>query len=392
MTTSRSAAAALMASIALAAVAHGAVAAPSGSPITIGAILSITGSYAPLGEPERSALQLAERDINAHGGIAGHPVRFKIVDDEGKADTAQQLATQLVGEKVAMIIGGTLSPTSTAIARVANDAKVAQIFMTPTRQIWDTPRGVQRYTFEATPRNELEAEKIAAFIKDRLGKKRLAVLHDEAQYGTTGSGVFEAEAKKQGLEIADDEAFAINATDLTPQLQKARASGADTIVIWTASPAAALLVKQARQFGIRAEIVGSTGIVSANFLRVAGRDGFGVYADQDIDLTYPSPGQRAFIAQYRAANNGAEPVNFASFAWDAAHLAALALTATKGNTSGDAIVAALEGMKPYRGTTGEYKFTATDHNGMRAADVRMVRDNPVQGDQGSWKTLPPAQQ
>jgi ABC-type branched-subunit amino acid transport system substrate-binding protein len=37
----------------------------------IGAILSTSGLYAPLGEPERNALKLAEADINAHGGING---------------------------------------------------------------------------------------------------------------------------------------------------------------------------------------------------------------------------------------------------------------------------------------------------------------------------------
>src|SRR5271170_5330619 len=74
---------------------------PSGTPVTIGAILSITGPYAPLGEPERNAIQIAVADVNASGGINGHPLAVQILDDESKADTAQQLATQLVGQKVA---------------------------------------------------------------------------------------------------------------------------------------------------------------------------------------------------------------------------------------------------------------------------------------------------
>ncbi len=76
-------------------------AAPSGAPIVVGAILSISGLYAPLGEPERNALMLAQDRINAAGGIGGHPLQIQIQDDEGKADTAQQLATSFVGQKVA---------------------------------------------------------------------------------------------------------------------------------------------------------------------------------------------------------------------------------------------------------------------------------------------------
>jgi branched-chain amino acid transport system substrate-binding protein len=95
----------------------GAATKPSGTPVTIGAILSITGPYAPLGEPERNAIQIAVADVNASGGINGHPLQVQILDDESKADTAQQLATQLVGQKVAAIIGGSISPTSEAIVR-----------------------------------------------------------------------------------------------------------------------------------------------------------------------------------------------------------------------------------------------------------------------------------
>jgi branched-chain amino acid transport system substrate-binding protein len=358
--------------------------APSGSPVVVGAILSMSGPYAPLGEPERNALQVAEKDINAHGGVGGRPIQFKIVDDEGKADTAQQLATQLVGEHVAMLIGGTLTPTSRVISRVANDGKVAQIFMTPTQDIWNTNRGVAKYTFEATPRNELEGEKLAAFIKNRLHRAKIALVHDDQQYGTVGAGVFSGEAKKQGLEIVDDESFAPTATDVTPQLQKVMKSGADAIVIWTAAPTAAILVRQAKQFGFKGDIIGSTGIVSDNFLKVSGREGYGVYADQDLDLTHPNAQQKAFIDAYRGAYH-ARPNNFASFAWDAAHLAAWALNGTKlGN--GDAISGAFEGMKPYRGSTGVYRFTAADHNGMNASDIRIVKE------EGAWVTLPANQQ
>ena len=364
--------------------------APSGPPVTVGVILSMTGPYAPLGEPERNAINLAEKDINAHGGVHGRPIKFDIVDDEGKADTAQQLATQMVGRKVAMIIGASLTPTSRVIARVANDAKIAHIFMTPTQDIWNTKNGVLKYTFEVTPRNEIEAEKLAGFIKNRLGKKRIAVLHDDQQYGTVGGGIFSAEAKRQGLEIVADDQYAPTATDVTAQLGKVRAANADTIVIWTASPAAALIVRQARQLGLHTDIVGSTGIVSGNFLRVAKSDGFGVYADQDIDLTYPGREQKAFITAYRGAYN-IEPVNFASFAWDAAHIAAMALSGTKIG-DGDALAHWLATMKPYRGTTGEFRFTESDHNGLSASDIRIVRDNPKAGTDGEWRTLPASQQ
>jgi branched-chain amino acid transport system substrate-binding protein len=366
---------------ALAAAPAGAAAKPSGTPVAIGAILSISGPYAPLGEPERNAITIAVADVNASGGINGHPLTVQILDDESKADTAQQLATQLVGQHVAAIIGGSISPTSEAIARVANDAKVLHVFLTPTQSVWNTKAGIRKYTFEATPHNELEVTKLFNFMKGTLKTEKLAVLHDDQLYGTQGSQVSAAEAKAQNVAIVDDEQYAVAATDMTPQLQKARASGADTILIFTAAPSAGILVRQVRQFGIKAHLVGTTGIVSDNFLKVTGKDGDGVYADMDLDRTFPNAVQKKLLSAYRRAYN-AGANNFASFAWDAVHLVAYALRTAK-STDGDKLSAALEGMKPYAGTTGTYKITPADHNGFNASDIRIVIDHNA-----VWETLP----
>jgi len=347
---------------------------PTGTPIVIGAILSITGNYAPLGEPERNALLIAEKDINAHGGIAGHPVQITILDDEGKADVAQQLATQLAGQHVAAIVGGTLTPTTAAISRVTSGAKIVEMYMNPSDSLWNTKAGVMKYLYETTPRNALEADKLLAFLRDKKHCKRIAVMHDEAPYGVSGSAVVRSEAERLGIPVVDDESFPINATDVTPQLQKALAAKADALMIWTASPVAPILVRQAKQFGFTGAIAGTTGIVSDNFVLVAGKDGYGVYSDLNLNLVHPSPEQARFLSLYRAAYH-ARPANFASFAWDAAHLIALAIDGTRGNTDGDAVTAWLQTMKPYQGTTGRFQFTAADHNGLGPDAVKMAVEN-----------------
>jgi len=354
----------------------------SGQPVTIGAILSITGIYAPLGEPERNALKLAERDINAHGGIDGRPLQIVIQDDEGKYDTAQQLATSFVGQHVAAIIGGSLTGSSQAISRVTDGAKVLQLYMTPTAQIWNTKNGVLKYLFEATPRNELEAKALLTYARVKLGAKRIAILADEGPYGSQGSTIVTAEAKAQNLVVGTTETFPLAATDLTAQLQRIKGAGVDSVIIWTAAPAAAVAVRQMRQLAMHVNIVGSTGIVSDNFLRTAGPDGDGVYADVDLDFTHPNAQQRAFLGAYRDEYH-VRPSNFASFGWDAAHLVALALRRAHGATDGDALAQALTTMPPYTGSTGTYRFTADDHNGLTEADVHIAIDRNQ-----LWFTIP----
>jgi branched-chain amino acid transport system substrate-binding protein len=353
----------------------------SGTPISVGVILSITGPYAPLGEPERNAFMLAEKALNERGGVNGRPIKFLIENDEGKADTAAQLATSLIGRNVALIIGGSLTPTSAAIARVTNDKKVFQIFMTPTKQLWETRNGVLKYLFEATPANELEAVKLLTYARTKLKMKKMALVHDDAPYGTAGSAVVRDEAAREDVNIVADEAFPITATDVTAQLGKVKASGADTILIWTASPVAALMVRQIRQLGIKINVVGSTGIVSNTFLTVTGKDGEGVLSDMDLNISHPDKPQADFITAYETTYK-ARPANFASFAWDAAHLAALTLAKANGKTDGDSLAAAIVSLRPYIGTTGTYKYSETDHNGLKPDDIHMAVDH-----NGVWETF-----
>jgi len=245
--------------------------------------------------------------------------------------------------------------------------------MTPTKQIGETRGGVLKYLFDATPANELEAVTLLPYERTKLKMKKMALMHDDAPYGTQGSAIVKDEAARQDVNIVADEPFPITATDVTAQLGRVKANGADTIFIWTASPVAALAVRQIRQLGLKLNIVGSTGIVSNTFLTVTGKDGEGVLADMDLNISHPNKVQADFLAASEAAYKG-RPANFASFAWDAAHLAALTLAKANGKFGGDSLAAALISLKPYSGTTGTYRYSETDHNGLRPDDIHMAID------------------
>ena len=346
---------------------------PSGAPIVIGAIVSAAGAFAPLGEVERNALRLAEKEINERGGVDGHPLSFDIQDDEGKPETAAQLATQMIGKGEIAIIGGSLTATTAAVARVTAQNKVLQIFMTPTAQLWDTPHGPSKYLFEATPRNELETPVLVGFAKRKLGAKKVAILWDSNPYGTQGSKLLADECKKEGLDVVASESYPATATDVTAQLLKFKSAGSDTVFMWGASQTPALAVRQMRQLGMKVNILGSTGILSDNNLRIMGKDGEGVYSDSDLNFTLPNAQQRQFIETYHNVLK-VRPTNFASFAWDAAHLVVLALKGAHGKTDGDLLASALEHMGPYTGSTGTYKYTASDHNGLQTRDVHLAID------------------
>ena len=63
---------------------------PTGAPIKIGAVLSLTGPGAGLGGPERNGILLAEKRINERGGVRGRPLQILIEDDGSKPDIAKR--------------------------------------------------------------------------------------------------------------------------------------------------------------------------------------------------------------------------------------------------------------------------------------------------------------
>lgn len=348
------------------------VAAPTGEPVRVGAILSYTGLSAPLGQPQVNALKLAEADINAHGGINGRPIRFDIVDDGAKPDVASQLATQMVSSGVAAIICGTRVATTDAAARVTTAANVLQVYLTPGAEAWHARDGsVVKNVFEAAARDQLEAQALLNYGRAKLHAKTVAILHDENLYGTNGAQIVTDQAKADGLQVVGNEAYSGTATDFTAQIVKLRDAHPDVLVIWGATQTPALATRAARTLGLKGPILGSSGVLSEGFLKVAGPAADDVYSAANLNFHDPTPQQRELYDGYQSLYHD-KIVAFAAQAWDGAHIIADALSQAHGKTDGATLEAILERGQPIHGVQGTFRFSPADHNGLTADDVHIV--------------------
>jgi branched-chain amino acid transport system substrate-binding protein len=370
-----------LAAACVAALAAGAAPAPLSAapePIKLAAILSTSGPSAPLGVPESNAVKLAEREVNAHGGINGRPVQIDVVDDGAKADVAAQLATQMIASGHVAIFCGTRTDTSAAVARVTGAANVLQVYSTPTASLWSTPRGVVKNVFQVNPRDQLEAVALLTYAKSRLHAKNVAILHDENLYGSGGATIAAAEAKALGMNVVGDESYPGTATDFTAQIVKLRGAKPDAVVLWGATTTPGLAIKAARTLGLNVPILGSSGILSPAILNVAGGGAAGeLYSASPLAGT-PSAEQRAFSALYDREYH--QPVvSFAANGWDAVQIIFAALRDAKGKTDGRSLASALEAGKELPLVDGTYKFSPSDHNGLVPGDVHIAKAN-----NGTW--------
>jgi branched-chain amino acid transport system substrate-binding protein len=370
--------AALVAALSLAG-SVGVSAAPE--PIMVGVVISTSGPSAPLGVPQKNALAIVEKDVNAHGGIGGRLLPFEIVDDEAKPDVAAQLVQQLIGKGAVAILCGTRTATSAAATRVTTGANVVQLFLTPSTELWKTPKGVAKTLFQVAAASDDEAHAYVAFAKNKLKAKTIAIVHDENQYGTVAGSATESAAKDIGVTVVANESYPGDATDFTPQLLRLKAAKPDVVMLLGVTSTPALLTVQARTLGINVPFVGSSAILSPVFLKVVGPAAGQLYAVSNLDFTHPDAVAKIAIKAYTAAYH-APLVGFGAFAYDAGYLIAKALNKAHGKTGGAALATTLETMGALHGTSGTFRYSATDHNGLTAKDVHMAIAR-----KGVWYTI-----
>jgi branched-chain amino acid transport system substrate-binding protein len=178
--------------------------------------------------------------------------------------------------------------------------------------------------------------------------------------------------------------FKVKDTDMTPQLQEAKAKGADVLLVYGIGPELAAMANNLEKIGWKVEIVGSWTLSMSNFIKNAAKNGDGATMPQTfIESAASSDKSKKFVADYHSKFNET-PISVAVAAaqgYDSMYLLKLAIEQA-GNTEGSKIKAALENLTAtYEGVTGSYTkpFGATDHEAVELANVKMgiVKDGIV---------------
>jgi branched-chain amino acid transport system substrate-binding protein len=347
----------------------------TGEPIKIGAVVSLTGTYAGLGEPEKRVLELEVKRINEAGGVNGRPVEVIIEDDATDEAKAVAAASKLIEQDgVVALIGATGTGQTMAMRGDAQRAGVPQVSMAGGTVITNP---VDPLVF-ATPWSNLI---VVPFTLDHLtsqGITKIGLISDSGGFGKDGQAVIAAAAPGAGVTVVSDQTFNPGDTDMTAQLTKIKSSGAEAIVFWTAGKEAAIIAKNARDLAIDLPLFGSHGIARREFIDGAGDAGEGVKFAAGKVLLPAAYGEGTeaytvatdFIDRYTTAY-GEAPSTFAGHAYDALYLIVEAARRIDGDVTADALLREIEKTSGFVGIGGTFSFSAEDHNGMTANDLTM---------------------
>ena len=359
--------------------------AASGEPIKVGAVLSLTGTYAGLGEGEKNVIDMEVKRINDAGGINGRPLEVIVEDDATDEAKAAAAAAKLIEQdEVVALLGATGSGQTMAMRGDVQRAGIPQVSMAGATAITNP---VDPLVFSTPWSNLIVVPFTLQYLKDQ-GITKIGLISDSGGFGKDGQAVITAEAPDYGIEIVDDETFNPGDTDMSAQLTKIKNSGAEAIVMWTAGAEAATIVKNARDLGIDLPVIGSHGIARREFIEGAGEAAEGVVLPAGKILLPETYGEGTdaytvatdFIDRYTAAY-GEAPSTFAGYAYDALNLVVEAAKRVQGDLTPEALRDQIEATSGWVGTGGTFNFTAEDHNGLTGDDLMMYQIKD-----GDWST------
>lgn len=327
----------------------------SGEPIKIGVILSLTGAAAGIGIPERDGVMLAEKVINAKGGVGGRPLKFIIEDDASNPDTGLIKANDLVhSQKVVAMIATTQTAGTVAIGGVTDPLKLPQVALSGLGPAIERER---KCVVHILPPQLLNAQAMLEYARS-IGAKNVGVLHD-AGYGSVVMAVLTGIAADYGVKFSIVEKFEIGAIDTMTQAAKVRASNPDAVMVIATNAAPFRAVKQIQ---MNKPVIAAIGTASYQYVSAMGTAADNIVHPEFLIGEDPLEHQKEFVALFRATHNTL-PKNFEAAGWDAAHLLAQTI-AKAGPTAPPAkLCEAMRG--PYTGVMASYDFSAPDLTGIK---------------------------
>jgi len=366
-----------MAGVAAAAVAAAVAAGPvlAAEPIRIGAILSVTGPASFLGAPEARTLEMLVEEQNRKGGVLGHKIELVVKDSAASPEKAFSFAKQLIDEnKVFAIIGPSTSGETMKIKGLAEETRTILLSCAAAEVIVDP---VAKYVFKTPQKDSYAVIKIFEQMK-KMKISKIGVLSSNTGFGKAGKEQIEKLAPQHGITIVANEVYDKAASDLTAEVTKLKAAGVQAIVNWSIEPAQSIVIKNARQIGLKVPIFQSHGFGNIKYVQAAGEAAEGVIfpagrllVAESLPKGHP---QKAVLVKYKKdyeSRYKEEASTFGGHAYDAFVILVRAIEKA-GKVDKEAVRAAIEQLKGVVGTGGIFNFSPTDHNGLPIDSFEML--------------------
>jgi branched-chain amino acid transport system substrate-binding protein len=309
--------------------------------IKIGACLSLVGGFQTVG---RQALAGAKLYMQLNGDrVAGKKIELVVRDDTGVPDVARRIVQDMiVNEKVNIVLGG-ITPTALSLSQLATQAKMPTVVIISGASITiDRSPYMTRTSFTLGQSSGVMGEWAA-----KNGSKKVVTLVNDWAPGAEAETAFVNAFTAGGGQVAEKLKVPLANPDFAPFLQRIKDVAPDTAFIYFPGQQGGTFARQFVERGLdkaNIKIIGPGDLTDDDELPGQGDVMLGVTTAHHYSAAHPSEMNKKYVAEFRKANNF-RPNFISTGGWDGMHLIYEALKKTNGSTDGDAMMAAMKGMK-----------------------------------------------
>ena len=332
---------------------------------------------AELGLSGRYGFEAAIEDINAAGGVMGRKLVAVIRDDAAAPPKSIQNMNELIdNEKVAAVVGPTNSGNALAWLHIPQQKKVPVIshVATATDITGRYAKEAQNYIFRVSMVDREQLALLAAYAVKASKDKKIAIIADTTGYGQAATKDLLEILTLHGLTPVGVEKFGPKDTDMTSQLAKLKAAGADMVISGSLADATAQVLKSMEKMDYYPGLLSTWGSINTPLVNIAGpklseKTIFAASTTEDANpkavalhkrLVAKYPNMPAFVS--------------AAQGYDAVMLIAAAIKKAN-STDGEKVAAALEDVSDVAGIIKTYNkpFSKTQHEALGVADFHLAQ-------------------
>jgi len=206
---------------------------------------------------------------------------------------------------------------------------------------------------------------------------KVAVLTGNTGFGKAGKRQITKIAPEYGIEIVEGEVYDKKATDLSAIVAKLKSNkDVQAVINWSIVPAQSIIAKNIRQASWDVPLFQSHGFANIKYVKAAGAAAEGIIFPASrliVAESLPEGEKKDFLMKYKSGYEkqfNEDASTFGGHSYDAMMILARAIAAEGADKV--KVRSAIENMKGYFGTAGEFNFSAEDHSGLKIDAFTMV--------------------
>mgnify|MGYP000847328989 CR=1 FL=1 len=343
--------------------------------IKIGLSYELSGGVATYGQSSVDGVKMAIDEVNAAGGINGKTIQLVECDTKSDEAEATTLGKRLMEQdKVIAVLGPATSGAFKAEVPDANRYKVPVISGSATADDVTVANGkVQEDAFRICYSDSYQGSAMATYAANTLGAKTAVIYKDSSSdYAIGLTENFTKTFTEAGGTILKEESYSTNDKDFKAVLASIKDLNADVVYIPGYYQQAGLIIKQARDLGITAPILGTDGFDSPDLVGLAGAENLNnIYFTNHYSSLDQDPLVQDFIAAFKE-KYGRDPDAFNALGYDEAKFLCDALSRCESLDS-ISLQKALSETKDFKAVTGTLSVDE-NHNAVKAIVVIELKD------------------